>query len=100
MCSDTRGAMPVYRCTWAASASFSNGSRATPGWPKTLKRVPELPNAQEGSSIVCWASASRAREGMSSVTGSPMVGTGKSSWRDLDEVDAEKVGGGAQLGPE
>ncbi len=55
MCSETRGATPVYRCTWAASSSFSYGSRATPGWPKTLNRVPELPNAHDGSSIVCGA---------------------------------------------
>src|SRR3712207_8342305 len=28
----------------------------SPGVEKTLKRVPELPNAQEGSSMACWAS--------------------------------------------
>ena len=52
MCSDTRGATPVYRCTWAASAIFSNGSRGTPGCENTLNRVPELPNAQLGTSMV------------------------------------------------
>src|SRR4051812_44557587 len=52
MCSDTRGATPVYRCTCAASEIFSNGSRGTPGWENTLNRVPELPNAQLGISIV------------------------------------------------
>src|SRR5205085_9558162 len=57
MCSETLGAAPVKRCTCAASATFSNGSRGTPGWAKTLKRVPELPNAQEGSSIT-WHSRS------------------------------------------
>src|SRR3954451_4857069 len=52
MCSDTRGATPVYRCTCAASEIFSNGSRGTPGWENTLNRVPELPNAQLGTSMV------------------------------------------------
>ncbi len=42
----------MYRCTCAASAIFSNGSRGTPGWENTLNRVPELPNAQLGTSIV------------------------------------------------
>jgi hypothetical protein len=41
----------VYRCTCAASESFSNGSRGTPGCENTLNRVPELPNAQLGTSI-------------------------------------------------
>src|ERR1700730_7914049 len=53
MCSETEGATLVYRCTCAASAIFSYGSRGTPGWANTLNRVPELPNAQDGSSIVC-----------------------------------------------
>ena len=35
----------------AASAIFSYGSRGTPSCAKTLNRVPELPNAHEGSSI-------------------------------------------------
>jgi hypothetical protein len=37
-----------------------------PGVPKTLKRVPELPKAQEGSSMACWLSWSvtAARDGM------------------------------------
>src|SRR3954462_10950188 len=52
MCSDTRGVTPVYRCTCAASEIFSNGSRGTPGWENTLNRVPELPNAQLGTSMV------------------------------------------------
>src|SRR5438445_608834 len=51
MWSATLGAAPVYLCTWAASAIFSNGSRGTPACAKTLNRVPELPNAHEGSSI-------------------------------------------------
>ncbi len=51
MCSATDGASPVWRWTWAASATFSNGSRGTPGWANTLKRVPEFPNAHDGSSI-------------------------------------------------
>src|SRR4249920_3696628 len=53
MCSAMVGATPVYRCTWEASAIFSYGSRGTPGWANTLNRVPELPNAQEGSSMAC-----------------------------------------------
>ena len=61
MCRETRGATPVKRCTWAASLIFSNGSRGVPGVLNTLKRVPEFPNAQLGSSMVCWRSAARAR---------------------------------------
>src|SRR6476469_7064541 len=57
MWSATVGATPVNRWTWAASATFSYGSRGTPFWAKTLKRVPELPNAQEGSSMRCDRSA-------------------------------------------
>src|SRR3982750_3305535 len=52
MCSDTRGVTPVYRCTCAASEIFSNGSLGTPGCENTLNRVPELPNAQLGISMV------------------------------------------------
>src|SRR3954470_5416107 len=51
MCRATVGATPVKRWTSAASATFSYGSRGTPCWAKTLNRVPELPNAQDGSSI-------------------------------------------------
>ena len=57
MWSATVGATPVNRWTWAASAIFSYGSRGTPAWANTLKRVPELPNAHDGSSIACDASA-------------------------------------------
>src|SRR5919197_3143082 len=53
MCRATLGATPVKRCTVAASSTFSKGLRGTPGWPNTLKRVPLLPNAHDGSSI-CW----------------------------------------------
>src|SRR6476659_2827613 len=53
MWSATVGATPVKRWTWAASATFSYGSRGTPSWANTLKRVPELPNAHDGSSIRC-----------------------------------------------
>src|SRR4051794_32646309 len=51
MWSATVGATPVYRWTCAASAIFSYGSRGTPAWANTLNRVPELPNAHEGSSM-------------------------------------------------
>src|SRR6476620_2063633 len=54
MWSATLGAIPVKRLTCAASATFSYGSRGTPFWAKTLKRVPELPKAHDGSSIR-WA---------------------------------------------
>src|SRR5690242_21361898 len=57
MCTAMRGATPVKRCTCAASSAFSHGVRGTPGWPNTLNRVPEFPNAQEGSSISCPFSA-------------------------------------------
>src|ERR1700761_703023 len=57
MCTAMRGATPVKRCTCAASSAFSHGVRGTPGWPNTLNRVPELPKAQEGSSISCCLSA-------------------------------------------
>src|SRR6476469_9576058 len=53
----TVGATPVNWLTWAASAIFSYGSRGTPCCAKTLKRVPELPNAHDGSSIRCARSA-------------------------------------------
>src|SRR6478736_3138921 len=65
MCRATVGASPVNLCTWAASAIFSYGSRGTPGWANTLKRVPELPNAQEGSSMAC--SSRRGAMGVRSV---------------------------------
>jgi hypothetical protein len=51
MCRATVGAIPVCRWTWAASSTFSKALRGTPGWPNTLKRVPELPKAQDGSSM-------------------------------------------------
>ena len=51
------GAIPVKRCTCAASSAFSHGVRGTPGWPNTLNRVPEFPKAQDGSSISCSFSA-------------------------------------------
>src|SRR2546429_9995435 len=57
MCSATVGATPVNACTWAASAIFSHGVRGTPGCGKTLNLVPELPNAQDGSSMRCARSA-------------------------------------------
>ena len=49
MCSATAGASPVKRCTCAASASFSNGSRGTPGWREHLEPgagVAERPGGQ------------------------------------------------------
>src|SRR4051812_27972626 len=74
MCSETRGATPVNVCTWAASSSFSKGFRATPGCPNTLKRVPELPNAQDGSSMVCSARFRRARARRSVLMSAPVRG--------------------------
>src|SRR5690606_15983253 len=55
MCSATLGASPVKRLTCAASAIFSYGSRGVPGVVNTRNRVPELPNAHDGSSMP-WAS--------------------------------------------
>ena len=56
MCSATEGASPVNRCTVAASATFSSTVRGVPGVPNTLNRVPELPNAHDGTSIA-WPSS-------------------------------------------
>src|SRR5215467_12837184 len=66
MCTATLGAIPVNRCTCAASSIFSCGVRGTPGWANTLNRVPVFPNAQDGSSIRCArkAVAAAARSGM------------------------------------
>jgi hypothetical protein len=51
MCNATLGARPVNRWTVAASAIFSWTVRGVPGVLNTLNRVPEFPNAHEGSSI-------------------------------------------------
>src|SRR5215213_9515952 len=56
MCSDTSGARPVNSLTLAASAIFSATVRGVPGLPNTLNRVPELPYAQDGTSIACPSS--------------------------------------------
>src|ERR1019366_10638681 len=53
MCSATVGDSAVNVFTCAASAIFSCGVRGVPGVPNTLNRVPELPNAHDGNSIVC-----------------------------------------------
>src|SRR3954454_19010571 len=58
MCNATDGARPVSSCTFAASAIFSSTVRGVPGVANTLNRVPELPNAQEGSSILKESSGS------------------------------------------
>src|SRR5580700_11259749 len=108
MCTAILGATPVNRWTCAASSAFSHGVRGTPGWPKTLNRVPVFPNAHEGSSICCARSASltTARSAIAepdfwlgpvriryaSVTGRPR------SRGDLRQVGAEQVGGGTELG--
>src|SRR3954467_1312648 len=95
MCSATDGATPVYLCTWAASATFSYGSRGTPGCANTLKRVPELPKAQDGSSIRCRPSTvlTAARSTMVK----PAFDSDVLSGSDVDQVDAEQVGRGSQL---
>src|SRR5690625_4910275 len=93
MCRATIGAPPVWACTWAASAIFSFGSRGTPGWENTLNRVPELPKAQEGTSMVCLARASRtcapAVEVMSAAT--PNIG------RRIPRIDSETIHLGSRL---
>src|SRR3954454_20189303 len=95
MCRAIDGALPVYLCTCAASAIFSYGSRGTPGCAKTLKRVPELPKAQDGSSMRCRARTdlTAARSTMANLLSFVREGLE----RDVDEVDAEQFGGGAQI---
>src|SRR5689334_17214858 len=61
MCRATVGATPVNRCTVAASAIFSYGSRGTPSWGKTLNRVPELPKAHDAVSMRCVRSTADTR---------------------------------------
>src|SRR3954469_20184064 len=95
MCSATDGATPVYLCTWAASAIFSYGSRGTPGWAKTLKRVPELPKAQDGSSMRC-----RPRTVLTAARSTmvkPALGSNALSGGDVNELDAEQVGRGSEF---
>src|SRR5699024_5045030 len=57
------------------------------GWENTLNRVPELPKAQEGTSMVCLARASRtcapAVEVMSAAT--PNIG------RRIPRIDSETI---------
>jgi hypothetical protein len=63
----------VKRLTSAASAIFSSGVRGTPRWAKTLNRVPELPNAHDGSSIR-WALSAAMTVG-SVVTSASIAGS-------------------------
>src|SRR3954453_12644108 len=79
MCSATVGATPVWRWTCAASAIFSYGSRGTPACANTLNRVPELPNAQDGTSTVCARKARRTASWL--VINSPVGVRRASSWR-------------------
>src|SRR4051812_46867572 len=102
MCRATLGAMPVYLWTCAASAIFSYGSRGTPGWAKTLNRVPELPKAQDGSSMCC-----RARTGVTAVRSTMSEPASLFSTRDsaggqrhVDQLDTEQVRGRLQFGTE
>src|SRR5690349_10279076 len=98
MCNATDGATPVYLCTCAASAIFSNGSRGTPGCANTLNRVPELPNAHEGSSM-CWLRSTSATAARSTIALPAFLTYGSVSTRgDVHQVHAEKVCGGPQLG--
>ena len=76
MCSDTRGASPVSAFTWAASAIFSNGLRGAPGVVNTLNRVPELPYAQLGTSIVNSSRPDRASIATVIASSSGSVGGG------------------------
>src|SRR6266581_59746 len=101
MCTAMAGATPVKRCTWAASCAFSHGVRGTPGWLNTLNRVPEFPNAQEGSSIWCVRSASLTPS-RSAIT-EPFSGWERCgvrrqrSRRDLGERGAQQVAGGTEF---
>src|SRR5229473_4359870 len=103
MCTAMAGAAPVKRCTWAASCAFSHGVRGTPGWLNTLNRVPEFPNAQEGSSIWCVRSASLTPS-RSAITepfsGWEGCGVRRRSRRYLGEHGAQQVAGSAQLRPQ
>ncbi len=85
------GARPVKRCTWAASAIFSCTVRGVPGWPNTLNRVPELPNAQEGSSIGCSARA-ESRSGRCTVMFVPARrrSGGSSSWSSRWKISSSR----------
>src|SRR5450756_2509739 len=47
----TEPVTPVYRLTVAASSTFSNAVRGTPGCGKTPKRVPVLTKPHDGSSM-------------------------------------------------
>src|SRR3954466_6077364 len=95
MCSATDGATPVYLCTWAASAIFSYGSRGTPGCANTLKRVPELPKAQDGSSMRCRPSTVLTAAPQTMVK--PAFASGVLSGSGGDQGDAGQVGRGAEL---
>src|SRR3954468_23223247 len=101
MCSATDGATPVKRCTCAASATFSNGFRGTPGWLNTLNRVPELPKAQDGNSMRCRASTDLTESG-STMEYLLSSDTSSGSYSDgyVDEFDAEQVRSGAEVRPE
>ena len=70
MCRATEGASPVSSFTFAASVSFSWTVRGVPAVANTLKRVPEFPNAHEGSSIAWRARTSRTA--LSIIAGSPV----------------------------
>ena len=94
MWSATDGAMPVWRCTSAASSSFSSVVRGTPGLGKIAKRVPELPNAHEG------VSTRRARERRALDPAAATVGhtrrrvialPGERAARDPEEALVERV---------
>ena len=102
MCRATLGASAVTRLTSAASAIFSYGSRGVPGVVNTLKRVPELPNAHEGSSMawpsrVCRMSGERVRHDgslSSSVADEVLAGGGELVF----EVEDLGEGGGGLVG--
>src|SRR6478609_8682295 len=88
---DTRGAKPVTAFTWAASAIFSHGSRGLPGVENTLNRVPELPYAHEGTSIV---NVSRSCNAVLTVISAVLAGV-------VDGVrgDSQRKFGGIRCGP-
>src|SRR3954451_5313967 len=90
MCSDTRGAIPVNRCTAAASSIFSCGVRGTPSCANTLNRVPEFPYAHDGVSMRWARNAARTAalsimdtpEGILEVVVVDVVGVERRRWAE------------------
>ena len=94
---DRRGETGDTGAPAAASAIFSQGSRGVPGVPKTLNRVPEFPNAQEGSSMDCFSSSERISGERVVMTIAFVIGCGGGEL--LREVEDLGEGSGGLVGP-